>query len=578
MDSNHNPLFDFEPSLHDTAPSSPSAASAGVLHPPPPAATTLQTVNIRSHVPVVLDLAEPNYAQWRCFFDSVVGKFGIHGHLSASPSAADRLYPNWAMVDQCLISWLYNSVSTDVLDIVRAPNSTAYSIWTAIDSLFHDNELHRAVYLEAEYRSLYQGDLSISQYYSKLKLLADALRDVGQPVSNRGQVLNMLRGLNPKYRSYISGIANSRPPHTFLSTRSYLLLGELYDKQQEQNVTHHALLAQGGSRPPSAPRSGDTSSKPKQKKKSKGRGNTNSPSPASGSSGGGNSSSSVPRLPTAPTYNPWTGLVQAWSMPFQAPGAGIPGPRPGTPPQQAYYAASTGSSPAPAPAPTSWDQQGLLHALATAGAPTAGASTSDWFLDTGASSHMASGPGNLPSLRPLPSPQSIVVGNGDHLSVAHGAATSIPTSSSPLHLNNILVSPSLIKNLIYVRTLTRDNNVSVEFDPFGFSIKDLATRAVKLRCNSSGGLYPLHPVPEHALHASTSSVDLWHRRLRHPGRDSMAATLRSFGFTCDKSAPHICHACQLGKHVRLPFFSFHFRFLFSLPACTFGCMDLPSYQ
>jgi hypothetical protein len=67
----------------------------------------------------------------------------------------------------------------------------------------------------------------------------------------------------------------------------------------------------------------------------------------------------------------------------------------------------------------------------------------------------------------------------------------IATARSPLHLNNILVSPSLVKNLISVRTLTRDNNVSVDFDPFGFSIKDLPTRTELLRCESRGELYPL---------------------------------------------------------------------------------------
>jgi hypothetical protein len=49
----------------------------------------------------------------------------------------------------------------------------------------------------------------------------------------------------------------------------------------------------------------------------------------------------------------------------------------------------------------------------------------------------------------------------------------------------------LIKNLISVRALTRDNSVSVEFDPFGFSIKDLRTKTVLLRCDSTGDLYPL---------------------------------------------------------------------------------------
>jgi hypothetical protein len=48
---------------------------------------------------------------------------------------------------------------------------------------------------EVEFRNLYQGDLSITNYCTKLNALADRLRDVGQPVSEPSQVLNLLRGL-----------------------------------------------------------------------------------------------------------------------------------------------------------------------------------------------------------------------------------------------------------------------------------------------------------------------------------------------------------------------------------------------
>jgi hypothetical protein len=78
---------------------------------------------------------------------------------------------------------------------------------------------------------------------------------------------------------------------------------------------------------------------------------------------------------------------------------------------------------------------------------------------------------------------------------------SFPTSAEPLYLNNVLVCPSLIKNLVSVHALTRDNPVTVEFDASGFSIKDLRTRTVLLRCDSSGELYPLRAnnIAHHSL-------------------------------------------------------------------------------
>jgi hypothetical protein len=93
-----------------------------------------------------------------------------------------------------------------------------------------------------------------------------------------------------------------------------------------------------------------------------------------------------------------------------------------------------------------------------------------------------------------------------------------------------------------VHSVTRGKNVSVEFDPFGFSIKDLCTREVIHRCESSGDLYPFRPSPPHNLSATTT-VELWHQRLGHPSCPSLASILASFDFTCNKSAEHLCHAC-----------------------------------
>nr|XP_020188486.1 keratin, type I cytoskeletal 9-like [Aegilops tauschii subsp. strangulata] len=57
----------------------------------------------------------------------------------------------------------------------------------------------RAVYLEAEFHGLIQGDLSITAYCHHLKALSDAHSNVGTPISDQTLVLNCLRGLNPRF-------------------------------------------------------------------------------------------------------------------------------------------------------------------------------------------------------------------------------------------------------------------------------------------------------------------------------------------------------------------------------------------
>jgi hypothetical protein len=128
------------------------------------------------------------------------------------------------------------------------PKPTTYVIWHDIEEQFHNNELHRAVYLEAEFCNLVQGDMDIAHYTGRLKQLSDSLRDVRQPVSKTSQVLNLLRGLSSKYRHAVPVITAKQLPHTFLSARSYLLLEEHYDKEQAKSVAQHALLTTGGPR------------------------------------------------------------------------------------------------------------------------------------------------------------------------------------------------------------------------------------------------------------------------------------------------------------------------------------------
>jgi hypothetical protein len=123
----------------------------------------------------------------------------------------------------------------------------------------------------------------------------------------------------------------------------------------------------------------------------------------------------------------------------------------------------------------------------------------------------------------------------------------------------VLLVPHLIRNLLSIRKFTRDNNCSVEFDALGFSVKDPKTRRVIPRCNTDGDLYTFPGTPRRTpptAMLATTSAELWHQRLGHPGQDAMSTLQRLSFIQCNKARrTSVCHACQLGKHVRLPFSS-----------------------
>jgi hypothetical protein len=99
-------------------------------------------------------------------------------------------------------------------------------------------------------------------------------------------------------------------------------------------------------------------------------------------------------------------------------------------------------------------------------------------------------------------------------------------------------------------------------------VKDLTTKNVIVRSNSTGPLYMMRlpgsltpssstvaaiVVVPHAL--TVVAPTTWHRRLGHPGPDALSGLSRSSFIQCTSNKHDFCHACQLGKHTRLPFCS-----------------------
>ena len=171
---------------------------------------------------------------------------------------------------------------------------------------------------------------------------------------------------------------------------------------------------------------------------------------------------------------------------------------------------------------------------------------------------MTSNSGNLSYYFNLSNHGKIIVGNGSEIPIIGlGTKRLNPPPLPPLVLKNVLHAPHLIKNLVSVRKFTTANNVSVEFDRFGFTVKDMQTEMPLMRRNSSGDLYPL--LPSTNTDSSTTkalttiSASTWHNRLGHPG-PTMISLLRNNNFiSCNSVSKHFCHSCQLGKHNKLPF-------------------------
>lgn len=94
-----------------------------------------------------------------------------------------------------------------------------------------------------------------------------------------------------------------------------------------------------------------------------------------------------------------------------------------------------------------------------------------WYMDSTATSHLHSNEGILNSISDKHiSPSYVLVGDGTKIPIQNIGHSVLPNSNPycTLTLKNIIITPNIIKKLIYAR----DNMFSIEFDDFGFFVKD----------------------------------------------------------------------------------------------------------
>jgi hypothetical protein len=116
--------------------------------------------------------------------------------------------------------------------------ATARATWLATETQFLGNQETWTLYLDAQFCNFVQGDLSITEYCQHFKTMANALIDLGEFISDRTLVLNILRGLNDKYSSVGLHLRCGRPFPTFLEVRSDLLMEELTHSNTSHGFCH----------------------------------------------------------------------------------------------------------------------------------------------------------------------------------------------------------------------------------------------------------------------------------------------------------------------------------------------------
>lgn len=224
-------------------------------------------------------------------------------------------------MDLHVLSWIYGSITSELFKIVTTASPSARTAWLALEEQFVSNRETRVVLVDTEFRTLMQGALSITDYCRRMKTLADSLTELGEPISDRLLVINVLRGLNDRFAHLRPYLKRQRPLPSFAEVRSELQLEEL-------SLGAPSAVTPPVAPPPSAPTAltaGPPSPAPTSgggRCRRKNKGANGGPVPGGGGSRGGaaptSGASPAAGGATWPSfYNPWTGTIQMW-----------PGPRP----------------------------------------------------------------------------------------------------------------------------------------------------------------------------------------------------------------------------------------------------------
>ncbi|KAL9443488.1 hypothetical protein AB3S75_016782 [Citrus x aurantiifolia] len=501
--------------------------------------TTINSTNVTFTFNTPIKLDQSNYLIWRSQeLASIRGnkleKF-INESTTPPPShIAQRFedelrsvenpeFATWRSQDQVLLGWLLSSMSEGIINLVFNLE-TSREVWKAIEVQFGSQSKSRLLHLRYMMNSTRKDDLKITDYFIKMKSIADNMAAAGSALSDDDLILHVLSGLGPDYNSvatYITGQVgvgkmNVNEAYAMLLTQearieqqTHMLANTDVKQNFEANLTYNRGYKKGnmsGGRGfggfgynHSYGNNGNNNSNGYKGGYNGGSGfNTNSGSaygtnyqfkayqgdnqrsggggnwnPNAGNGGFNNSRSSGNTKPQWNVSKPTcqiclrTGHTAniCWKLEeFIASGSYRPPPNRN--PKSAYLANMEGPADA------------------------------NWYLDSGATHHLTNDINNMHVSEAFTGISKLVVGNGAGLSITHVGSAALKSHNShntslTLKLKDILLVPQITKNLISISKLTNDNDVVIEFTDNLCFVKDKMKSLIILQGKAEKGLYKL---------------------------------------------------------------------------------------
>ncbi|WVZ21124.1 hypothetical protein V8G54_008446 [Vigna mungo] len=118
-----------------------------------------------------------NYHSWsRSFITALSAKDKVEFVLGSAiqPSKTDASFPPWFRCNSMVVSWLLHSVSPSIRESIIWMD-LAIDIWNDLKNRFAQGDLARISTLQMEAATLSQGELSVTEFFTKLWVIWDEL-------------------------------------------------------------------------------------------------------------------------------------------------------------------------------------------------------------------------------------------------------------------------------------------------------------------------------------------------------------------------------------------------------------------
>ncbi|XP_013594782.1 PREDICTED: uncharacterized protein LOC106302930 [Brassica oleracea var. oleracea] len=340
---------------------------------PPSPERAFGVTNIKNHIPLIIDFEEHNYDAWCELFLTHCLAFDVLGHIDGTSLPANDDDTPWKKKDGLVKLWLYETLTQPLFRSTFQTRGSARDIWLRIENQFRNNKEVRAIQLDHDLRTTEIGDRTVQEYCQTLKSTSDLLANLDAPVSDRILVMYLINGLNEKFDNIINVIKHKEPFPTFDSAKTMLLNEETRLKKEKKtpvtsdNASSPTVLVATTDKPQTQRFNNGNR---KQNNRGRGRGRNNH---QRNNNLNNNWNSPWPLPYMSGPMMQWPNYTTPW---IQQHSRGILGSAPQCPPQalltDAQYQPTTD----------------FAHAFNTMTLADPGAA--NWYMDSGATNHLAS--------------------------------------------------------------------------------------------------------------------------------------------------------------------------------------------